>query len=35
MQEFVEKDFKIYVLLEDRFKMYEIQELLPYGFRLK
>ena len=35
MQEFVEKDFKIYVLLENRFKMYEMQELLPYGFKLK
>ena len=35
MQEFVEKDFKIFVLLENKFKMYEMKELLPYGFKLK
>ena len=28
------KDFKIYVLLEDKMKCYNIEELLPYGFKL-
>jgi hypothetical protein len=34
MSEFVDKDFKIYVLLEDKIKCYKIEELLPYGFKL-
>ena len=36
MTEFVDKDFKIYVVLsEDRVKEYTINELLPYGFKLE
>ena len=34
MSEFVDKDFKIYVLLENKIKCYKIEELLPYGFKL-
>ena len=29
-----DKNFKIYVILEDKIKCYNIEELLPYGFKL-
>lgn len=34
MSEFVEKNFKIYALYEDKVEEYTMEELLPYAFEL-
>ena len=33
MSEFVEKDFKIYVVFENKVEEYTIEEMLPYAFK--
>ena len=35
MSEFVDKDFKIFTKQNDTVREYTMEELLPYGFRLK
>lgn len=35
MNEFVDKDFKIYAMYKDKVKQYTIEDLLPYGFKLE
>ena len=35
MSEFVNKDFKIYAVFEDKVKEYTMEDLLPYSFKLE
>lgn len=35
MSEFVDKDFRIYVVYDSKVEEYSMEELLPYGFELK
>lgn len=35
MSEFVDKDFKVYVIYKNKVEEYTMEELLPYSFELK
>ena len=35
MSEFVDKDFRIYVVYDSKVEEYSMEELLPYGFKLE
>ena len=35
MSEFVDKDFKIYIVYENKVEEYSIEELLPYSFKIE
>ena len=34
MNEFVDKDFKVYTVFDDKVEEYEMKELLPFSFEL-
>ena len=34
INEFVDKDFKIYTVYEDKIEEYSLEELLPYSFKI-
>ena len=34
MSEFVNKDFKIYTMDNEKVRQYTMEDLLPYGFKL-
>ncbi len=35
MNEFVDKNFKIYTMDKEKLRQYTISDLLPYGFKLE
>ena len=35
MTEFVDKDFKVYTIFDDKIEEYKIEELIPYSFKMK
>ena len=35
MNEFVDKDFKVYTIFDDKIEEYTMEELLPYAFNLE